>query len=179
MRNLEGDYKLNGFYLLGGKKGFQEGSLYFFPDGKAIGTVVDSNGSNDFGPKGPTPKKVLLGYLSPENELHLLKIPGVNQPVQDVIWALNGEKDSSKQLFKGGYDLCGMCGTRHAISIVPGLEKILRAENIPEQESLRKLMSGVESDVLTQRIFTKDIYDRILIEAVSSGQSGEIVLYKI
>jgi len=180
MANLEGDYSLNGFYLLAGTKGLQEGNIHFFPDGKAIGTMGDDNKKTKllFGPQGPTPRKILIGYMSPEKELYLLKIPDLHQMTQDVIWALK-EKDKTKLTFKGGYTLLGRAGTSFAVALIPGLEDILTTAKIPDNNSLIKLMSGVNSKILSERIFTKENYKLVMVDSASCEQVGEITLKKI
>ena len=180
MHNLEGSYNFSGSFLFEDVKGESRGEVYCFQDGKVIGRIADNNRhSSDLSPNGWGKNKLLLGYLSPDLELQILKTPPFTWAVHDVYWKLRGEESKGDLSFSGNWRFYGVQGQMDANSLIPSLSLHTRYE-IPEVGLLKIAVKDVPAKVFSDHLFkfTGNMHDSLMQIAASNCQSGEINLRK-
>jgi len=159
-------YELSGHYMIDENRGDQTGIVSLGDDGKLVGRVQDCNNDGVI-PAGP--EKLVVGYISPEQQLWFLKLPPLHRPLADVMWALQGREENGTRYFSGGWAILGGMPFGE-------LEFLISANGIPPDDVL---MQNIDVEPLKERFFRQDYFQQIYDNAPSAGQSGALELKRI
>lgn len=174
-------YELSGHYFQKMKKGFYEGKISLFPDGKIVGLLEDK----DYKDQG---KRFVLGFYKKDfiENIYFIKTPLIDESVKQIfIYSLTKENLNSRNFngtYKGfwiGLDSCFEGEFSKALGIPKMSDKLKNIfQQKPDEDSLKKL-EDLYFLPITFHYFSEEILDRLDSLQHCFRQNAELTISKI